>query len=263
MATVWLVVHLVTQRRSALKIMRPMLAEDVDARLRFLREARAAAKVQHPNVVDVHDVIELEDGTPAIVMEYFDGETLAARLDRHVLLPIGDIVPIATQVCAALEAAHAAGVVHRDLKPANILIVHGEAVKVLDFGLAKLLADPKLTKTGMVLGTPDFMAPEQVFGDTDIDARADIWALGVILYEGLSGRRSLFGETMGQIVKTMTRGSIPPLNVVAQKVPIEISTLVEKMLSIEREQRPSSASEVRAILERHMPVRWDDKTQPR
>lgn len=260
MATVWLAMHVITHKLVALKILRPTLAVDVECRLRFLREARAASTVRHLNVVDVHDVVELEDGTPVMVMEYLDGESLEARLAQHGKLALAETVDLLLPVCSALGAAHAAGVIHRDLKPANIFLARaltgdarsGPLVKVLDFGLARIMSDVagRLTKTGTVVGTPRYMAPEQLFGDKNVDSRADIWALGVLLYECLSGSHPVPGGSFGQIIKSLTTQTIESLGAVCLELPHDVTRLVDRTLSIEPADRPG-VRDVQSVLERH------------
>ena len=185
MGVIWAADDLIAGRRTALKRIKDTV-DDPAARRRFLHEARAASVVRHPNVVEVLDVLELEDGPPAIAMELLDGESLRDVLVRDRTLSVPALADILVPVISAVGAAHALGVVHRDLKPENIFLARGaggeRVVKVLDFGIAKLTAldgdamrSAGLTMTA-VLGTPAYMAPEQVFGERDIDHRADIWA---------------------------------------------------------------------------------------
>jgi serine/threonine protein kinase len=258
MATVWLAVHAITNKLVALKIMRAPLAGDASSRARFLREARAASTVRHANVVEIHDVVETEDAVPVMVMEYLDGETLEARLASGPFA-LRELVAIMLPVCSALGAAHAAGVVHRDLKPANIFLARAQAgdarpgpvVKVLDFGLARLTSDQKkLTTTGTVVGTPRYMAPEQLFGERDIDARADIWSLGVILFECVTGHRPHTGDTPGQMVKAFSQRQIERIEDARPELPADLKTLIGRMLIIERDQRMSAIREAQEVLER-------------
>jgi serine/threonine protein kinase len=244
---VWAGVHAVTRRPVALKCLKQTKEH---ARRRFLREARAAAALEHPNVVAVHDLVELSDGALVMVMELLDGETLAARLQRRQRLALGEAAPIALDVVAAIRAAHAAGIIHRDLKPENIFLVAGGAAKVLDFGIAKLTAEEgdaartrTLTRTGDVIGTPFYMSPEQVFGERDLDGRADVWSLGVILYECLTGRRPFQGENAGQIVKAIVQEERAAIGRAAE-VPRDVAQLIGRMLERERAARLGDLVEV-------------------
>jgi serine/threonine protein kinase len=261
MGVVWAATHMVTRKPVALKMLKPERAADPALRQRFIREARAVCAVQHPNIVEIHDVLETEDGSPVMVMDLLHGESLGQRLDRETRLPAGEVARLMLPVVSAVGTAHAAGVVHRDLKPDNIFLAEeGDgtlSVKVLDFGIAKVLATETdaaatggLTGTGAMLGTPYYMAPEQIFGERDIDHRADIWAIGVILYECLSGRRPTQAENIGQILKVITTDGIPPLDLVAPDVPVDLARLVRRMLMRDRAARPQSLSEVQAALRR-------------
>jgi serine/threonine protein kinase len=261
MGVVWAATHMVTRKPVALKMLKPERAADPALRQRFIREARAVCAVQHPNIVEIHDVLETEDGSPVMVMDLLHGESLGQRLDRETRLPPGEVARLMLPVVSAVGTAHAAGVVHRDLKPDNIFLAEeGDgtlSVKVLDFGIAKVLATETdaaatggLTGTGAMLGTPYYMAPEQIFGERDIDHRADIWALGVILYECLSGRRPTQAENIGQILKVITTDGIAPLDLVAPDVPVDLARLVRRMLMRDRAARPQSLSEVQAALKR-------------
>jgi serine/threonine protein kinase len=266
MGVVWAATNTMTLKPTALKFLKPAHAADPRVRARFLREARAACAVRHPNVVEIHDVLELDDGAPVMVMDLLEGETLGHRLDREQSIPLGELVPILLPVVSAVGTAHAHGVVHRDLKPDNIFLVQNvdgsSTVRVLDFGIAKMTTTDGsaaetggLTGTGAMLGTPYYMSPEQIFGERDIDHRTDIWALGVMLYECLSGARPTQAENIGQILKIVTTDGIRPLSTVAPFVPADVAELVGRMLSRDRALRPSSLREVRAILERHGDLR--------
>ena len=265
MGEVWAAMHTVTRRDVALKFLNVDDNTLPQMHRRFLREARAASAVIHPNVIQIQDVFELEDGTPVMVMDLLDGEALGDRLAREGSLPVDETARILAPVVSAVGTAHAAGIVHRDLKPENIflaLTANGEMeVKVLDFGIAKLGSALEtdgagnITGTGAVLGTPFYMALEQAYGEKDIDHRADIWALGVILYECLAGVRPVVGDNFGQIVKHLTHGRIPPLTEVAPHVPAELSRMVGKMLERAREDRPDDLREVLLILRRYTGAR--------
>ncbi len=256
---VWEAEHLVTRRRVALKFVRARSNSQSSARRRFLREARAATAAKHPNVVEVLELFELDDGTPVMVMELLSGETLRDRLVRQPKLFIEEVAAIFAPVIAALISAHARGIVHRDLKPENIFLASGAdeplTVKVLDFGVAKLLGEDGqsagatlVTSTGAMLGTPSYMAPEVGMADTAIDARADIWALGVMLYECLAGKRPLEAPSIGGILVKLVTDGIPPLERCVPGVPPAIASLVMRMLVTKREDRLEDLREVRSAL---------------
>src|SRR5579863_2255046 len=222
MGEVWAATHVITRRRVAMKFLKGSAAMRMDMRQRMLREARATSLVKHPSVVELIDVFELDGGVPVLVMDLLVGETLGAKLTTSPVLAAREAATLLLPVVEAVEAAHAKGIVHRDLKPDNIFLNRGEAgditVKVLDFGIAKLTATEgdaaetgALTGTGSLVGTPWYMAPEQCYGERDIDQRADIWALGVILYECLAGARPVEGASMGQVLKRILHEGIVPL----------------------------------------------------
>ena len=260
MGVVWAATHTVTGKTCALKFLKDSTSYAAAARERFLREARAACAIRHPNVAPVHDVLETPDGLPFMVMDLLDGEPLSRFLARASRLPLEETARLIVPVIDAVEAIHAEGIVHRDLKPDNIFVVRGPGgvdVKVLDFGIAKLaalgpdgVATPTLTATGAMMGTPYYMAPEQIFGDKDVDARADVWAIGVILYECLAGRRPTEADGVGQIVKLIATEGVRPLGELAPQTPGDLAAVVDRMLSRDRAWRPPLA-EVRALLARH------------
>lgn len=253
MGTVWAATHTVTRRKVALKLMRGLGAEDPALRKRFLREARAASLVDHPNVVRIHDVFELDDGTPMMVMELLEGETLRALLEREGVLGVEHAARLLLPVVSAVGVAHEHGVVHRDLKPENVILTPGGIPKVLDFGVAKLHGDEGATMTaaGTVLGTPCYMAPEQGFGEPDVDQRADVWAVGVMLYEALSGGRPIEGENLGQVLKRLMDDGIAPLTAVAPDVPSDVAELVARMLVRDRAERMLDLRDAAEVLAEH------------
>ncbi len=271
MGIVWAATHVVTRKVVAIKLLHGEGAKDPKFVSRFLREARAACAVQHPNVVTIHDVLEVDDKTPAMVMELLLGESLGQRLDRVSPLPLGEVAQYLLPVISAVGTAHSLGIVHRDLKPDNIFLRRtpdGVDVKVLDFGIAKLTATEgdaaatgHLTGTGAMLGTPYYMAPEQIFGDKDIDHRADVWALGIILFECLTGQRPTQADNIGQILKIVTTNKIPKLVATAPNVAQDVSALVDRMLSRDRDDRPQ-LSEVKNTLARYADVRVRSFAEP-
>ncbi len=217
MGTVYEVRHKTLGRTFAMKVLRRDVARDPELSARFLLEARATAAIKHPHIVAITDFGRLEDETPYFVMELLVGQTLA-----HVLkmgpLPTSRAAKIATQVASALGAAHEAGVVHRDLKPENVFLVKKESgeddVRVVDFGAAKVVGAGRLTKTGIVFGTPHYMSPEQASGQP-VDHRADIYALGVIMYEMFTGRVPFEADTyMGVLTQHMFAEPMPPSKLV-------------------------------------------------
>lgn len=207
MGVVYLASHVTLNKPMALKLLRGDLAKDGVVVKRFMQEAQACTAIGHPHIVDIHDYGKLPDGSAYFVMEYLDGEPLTTLIKRG-RLPVEEILPIAEQIASALSAAHQRGIVHRDLKPDNIYLVRrgddDRFVKVLDFGVAKVGgSSSKLTKTGMVFGTPHYMSPEQAAGQS-VDARADVYALGVIIFEMCTGQVPFDGDTfMGILSKHM------------------------------------------------------------
>jgi len=258
MGAVWAAEDTATGRRCALKLMKDP-AGDPEARTRFLREGRAASAVRHPNVVGILEVLEPDGAPPAIAMELLEGESLRAMLGRQRKLPLSELAQIMVPVASAVGAAHTLGIVHRDLKPENIFLARGatgeRVVKVLDFGIAKLTAlDGEAMRstgitTGAVLGTPAYMAPEQVFAEKDLDHRADVWALGVIVYECLSGVCPTAGDNVGQVLKHVVARPFEPLSQLVPELPPAIAQLVACMIARERSERPADLHDVVEILE--------------
>lgn len=271
MGVVWAATRLEDGQPVALKMLRGHSSARADLRRRLLREARTAASIRHPNVVYVHDVFD-DDDQPVIVMDLLDGETLRAKLSREERLPLGEVASILLPVVSAIAAAQAQRIVHRDLKPDNIFLSRGPdgtlRIKVLDFGIAKLVSaenepgdSASLTSTGTMLGTPCYMAPEQGFGEPLIDGRADVWALGVILYESLSGGRPIEGDNLGQVLKRLMGDGITPLDRVLPDAPADVVELVSRMLAREREERLSDLDEVQKVLEAHATGERDNAQQ--
>ncbi len=214
MGSVWRADHIELRSPVAVKLIDPTLAETREGQSRFLREARAAGSLRSTHVVSVFDY-GVDEGTPFLVMELLEGESLASRLEKRGRMSLGEVSAIMKQVVRGLAKAHAAGIVHRDLKPENIFITtegDTEVVKVLDFGIAKVEANIAVsvqTQTGMVLGTPYYMSPEQAEGRRELDARSDIWSLGVIVYECLLGTRPFDGDNLAQIILAICADPLP------------------------------------------------------
>jgi hypothetical protein len=233
------------KRPVALKVMLPEAAARPQGRARFLREAEAVARLSHDHVIPIHDVGE-EGGVPFFVMPLLRGESLQERLARQKPLPVAEAVRIGRQMAEGLAAAHEKGLIHRDVKPANVWLEEPNGrVKLLDFGLARPVeGDAVLTPSGAMLGTPAYMAPEQMGGGKDVDFRADLFSLGAVLYELLTGRRAFPGSTWFEVVanRATTRPS-PPRQVNAE-VPEELSALVMSLMQQEPAARPASAEDV-------------------
>jgi tetratricopeptide (TPR) repeat protein len=230
-------------RRVALKVPRLVQHLDVSARRRFLQEARSAAALDHPNLCSIHEVGETEDGLPFLAMPLYRGETLAARLARDGALDVGAAVDIARQIARGLGAAHAAGIVHRDLKPGNVMLLPDGLVKVLDFGLARV-REQSISVTGGMLGTAAYMAPEQIRSGP-IDGRTDLWALGVVLYEMVTGRRPFRGEHDASLAHAIVHEEPAPLD---PTVPADLGELIRALLEKDPDERPRDAAEVESRL---------------
>ena len=252
------------QRDVALKILPEVFASDPDRLARFEREARTLAALSHRHVAGIYG-IEDSNGLHALALEFVDGETLADRIERGAI-PIDDALPVAREIAEALEAAHEQGIIHRDLKPANIKITPEGVVKVLDFGLAKLIDPPGaaptsispfvsptitspalMTQAGMLLGTAAYMAPEQARGQP-LDRRADIWALGCVLYEMLTGRRAFGGDNVTDTIAAVVRGE-PDWTVLPRDTPTSIRRLLRRCLEKDRKRRLADAADARLEIE--------------
>jgi serine/threonine protein kinase len=248
MGSVWLASDLSLDSTCAIKLVDPDKVGNEEVRVRFQREARAAAQIRSANVVDVFDH-GLWQGMPFIVMEYLEGEDLGARLERKGRLELRETYEIVAQVARALVRAHAMGIVHRDLKPENIFLVPGddhEVAKVLDFGIAKhdqySLRD-KTTKTGSFMGTPYYMSPEQARGK-NIDWRSDLWALGIIVFQCLTGRPPFESEALGDLMGMILYDPIPRITDRDPTLPPEIEAFWQRAINRDRELRFQSAKEL-------------------
>jgi serine/threonine protein kinase/Tol biopolymer transport system component len=230
----------------ALKFLPPHLSSDPILKKRFILEAKAASALDHPNICTVHEIDETEDGQLFIAMSCYDGQTLKATID-HRPLPIPDAVSIAIQTAQGLSKAHSQGIFHRDIKPANLMITRDGVVKIVDFGLAKHAGATAITEPGTQMGTLAYMSPEQVRGD-EVDHRSDVWSLGVVLYECLTGRLPFKGNTPQTVLLAILNDPIVPLNEVNAGLPRDLQNVVAKALAKPLSGRYASVDEMRADL---------------
>jgi pimeloyl-ACP methyl ester carboxylesterase len=240
-------------RAVALKFLPDSVGSDQQLRQRFFQEAKAAASLDHTNICTIYGIEQAPDGRLFLVMPFYEGETLQARIRRGPL-PVPEAVEYARQIAGGLGHAHAAGIVHRDIKPANVTITREGRVKILDFGIAKM-ADASLTRTGMVLGTLAYMSPEQASGEKQVDHRTDLWALGVVLYEMLAGRRPFGQETIAALFHAVQTQEPAPLQDLRPDVSPGLQAVVSRLLRKEREGRYSNAAALLEALEAAEPVR--------
>jgi serine/threonine protein kinase len=249
MGVVWAAKDTFHDREVALKILKDASPELAG---RSMREARAATCVGHPALLEVLDVVPPPSPgrAPILVMPLLSGRSLGSLLRERGKLPWREMVALMVPVLDGMRAAHARGVIHRDLKPENVFLAESPpdppVTMVLDFGLSKLLSPDgtdasadKLTRTGAVLGTPHYMAPEQLFGDSSVDGRADVWAIGAIAYECLSGAQPVPGKSYAQIVRNAAKGSITSLHQLCPDAPAALAASIMSMLIADREQRPA------------------------
>jgi hypothetical protein len=235
----------------AIKVLSSHLASNATARKRFAREAEAAAAVAHEHVVTIH-AVEKDHEPPYIVMQYVSGASLQDRLDREGPLEVKEILRIGAQAARGLAAAHAQGVIHRDIKPANILLENGvERVKITDFGLARTLDDASLTQSGVIAGTPQYMAPEQANGEA-VDHRADLFSLGSVLYALCTGRPPFRASTVMGVLKRVSEDDPRPIRDVNPEIPDWLEALVERLHAKDPRDRFQSATELAERLEQHL-----------
>jgi serine/threonine protein kinase len=256
MGVVYLAEHPVIGKKVAMKAIHPELSKNSDVVSRFITEAKAVNQIGHEHIVDIADFGNTSDGEFYFVMEYLQGESLSDRLKREKRIPLGQAMAISAQIADALNASHQQGIIHRDLKPENIFLCHRganrEFVKVLDFGLAKLTQnDQKVThktRTGSVMGTPYYMSPEQCEGKTEIDYRADIYSLGVLIFEMLTGKVPFGGEGYGEIIVKHVTMPPPSVRSVVPDLPEFMDSIMYRVLAKDREQRFQTMADLREAL---------------
>jgi serine/threonine-protein kinase len=245
MAEVWKGWAIKLEREIAIKRLHPHLTNDAGLVERFQLEAKLAVKVHHDSIVKVYDICSADDGTEAIVMELVRGQTLRQHLDRHGALDPGEAAKVTAIVADVLEVAHKAGLVHRDVKPGNILLCDGGDLKVADFGIAKAAQGQDLTQEGTMLGTAKYLAPEQVKGGP-VDGRTDVYALGVVLYEMLTGRPPFEGDTDAATALARLHRAPPRPRQVRAAVPQAFDDITMKAMALEPEDRYQTAAAMRA-----------------
>jgi serine/threonine-protein kinase len=261
MGTVYEAEHLTIGRSVAVKILHPNQARKKDAVRRFHQEARAAGAIGHPNICEVYDLGTLDDGSPYLVMEKLVGETLADRISAEGGLPFDDVIDILTQVLSGLVAAHEKGIVHRDIKPENVFLTRRvgcpPVCKLLDFGVSKVISsliggkdeDLELTRTGMVMGTPYYMSPEQARGDRNLDVRVDLYACGVILYEALTGRRPFTAANYNALLLQILSAKPKPARELRPALPQGFDAVIDKAMARSRDDRYRNATEMQRELQ--------------
>ena len=254
MGSVYECEHLTLHRRVAIKVLNPMQAKKKASVQRFHHEAQVAGAIGHPNICEIYDIGETYDGSPFLVMELLHGETLADRIASEGALPFDDVVEIISQVLSGLIAAHDKGIIHRDIKPENVFLSTRPGIaplaKLLDFGISKVAGadDLHLTRTGMVMGTPFYMSPEQARGDRNLDHRVDLYATGVMMYECLTGRRPYTAANYNALLVQILTTSPRPPHELRPAVPPAFEDVVLRAMHREREKRFKGAAEMQRAL---------------
>jgi Tol biopolymer transport system component/serine/threonine protein kinase len=234
------------ERFVAIKVLAPELTRDENAKQRFIQEAKAAPALDHPSICTIYDIGETDDGQIYLAMAFCDGQNLRQRIDAE-RIRVDDALEIAIQMADGLADAHAHGIVHRDVKPANVMFTHGRTAKLVDFGLAKLAGQTGLTQSGAAVGTAYYMSPEQTRGD-NVDHRTDVWALGVVLYEMITGQAPFHGDSYLAVAGSIARSSPSALTALRTGVPLALERIVERALAKDPADRHQSAADFAAEL---------------
>ena len=243
MGVVYKATDLRLNRLVALKFLAPTLTQDPNANQRFRQEAQAASALDHPNICTIHEIDETDGHELFMVMAYYPGETLKHRIERGPLT-VEETIEIAIQVAKALSRAHESGIVHRDIKPANLMVSAEGLVKILDFGLVKLTGESDVTRTGTTVGTVAYMSPEQIRGDDEVDARTDVWSLGVVFFEMLAGRRPFTGKDDLAILSSILDDTPPSIGSLRKGVPPELQRVLSRALDKQASTRYPSAADL-------------------
>lgn len=256
MAVVYRANHIQMERTVVIKVMQGWLLSNRNSVERFERECKLTAKLNHPNIVSVYDVGTINGKEPYLVMEFIDGESLADKIDKNGALPYTTTANIIIQICRGLQEAHSNGIIHRDLKPDNVLLQHKsdrpDWVKIVDFGISNLVQGSKrLTKTGRMVGTPEYIAPEQL-KDRPIDIRTDLYGIGVMMFEMLTGHVPFDGESAEAILMKHLLEDAPPMSEVKPDLPQPnlFQPIVDKLMRKDPDERYQTATELRLDVER-------------
>jgi hypothetical protein len=268
MGAVYEVEHLLTKHQRALKLLHPELTLSPSIVARFLREASAAGRIGNPHVVETFDAGRLDSGDPYIVMEFLKGRTLAELITETGPLELERTCQVMMQACDGIGAAHQAGIIHRDVKPENMFLLAGDAVfvKILDFGISKfdpeLTGAPGITQDGATMGTPFYMSPEQVLG-TPLDAQADVYALGVVLYECLTAQKPYLAETLPHLAVMICEGQFAPPSTRRSELPAGWDEIVARAMAKDKAARYASVAELKQAIEQQRGARLSDEAAAR
>jgi serine/threonine protein kinase len=250
MGALWVAFDLERRRSVAIKFIHPNAAQRKEAHLRFEREARAAAQICSPNVIETYEFV-VDNGQAFLVMELLEGEDLGALLTRERRLSLARATKLLDQITTGLDAVHAASIIHRDMKPGNIFLSLAggeETVKLIDFGAARLDGrdEPRATAAGAIIGTLHYMAPEQTLGETTLDYRVDLWATAVIMYRLLTGERPFHGASVNELIRSICSSRVTPPSILQDSLPASLDGFFERAFARPREDRFSSALELSA-----------------